>query len=131
MLPVTIFTAAVMLLLQLVFGVIVSANRGKTGIGLGDGGNEQLLKHIRVHGNFSEYVPMILIAMGLAEMAGVSAGILWTGAFALVVSRIVHAFAIHGIGGAAGIGAGAGLTYLLLGLWGLYLAAIWAGVVSV
>lgn len=126
---VTAFFAGLMLVLQLIFGVIVSANRGKLGIGLGDGGNQKMLQHIRVHGNFSEYVPMILIGMAIAEIAGTSSGILWIAGAALVVSRLVHAGAIHGKGGAVGIGIGAGLTYLLLGVFGLYLIGHWAGII--
>ncbi len=125
----TAFFAGCMLLMQLVFGVIVSVNRGRLGVQLGDGGNPKLLKHIRVHGNFSEYVPMILLAMAFAELAGMSAGMILTSGTALIVSRLVHATAIHGVGGAAGIGIGAGLTYLLLGFWGLYLAGHWAGII--
>lgn len=126
---VTAFFAGLMLVLQLVFGVIVSANRGKLGIALGDGGNQKMLQHIRVHGNFSEYVPMILIAMAIAEMSGTSAGLLWLGGAVLVVSRLVHAGAVHGVGGAVGTGIGAGLTYLLLAAWGIYLMGHWAGII--
>lgn len=128
---VTAFFAGLMLILQLVFGVVVSANRGKTGIALGDGGNHKLLQHIRVHGNFSEYVPMILIAMAIAELAGTSAGLLWLGGTVLLVSRLVHAAATHGTGGAVGVGIGAGLNYLLLGVWGLYLMGHWAGIIPI
>ena len=74
-----------MLLFLAVLGIIVSANRGKLGIGLGDGGNEDLRRLIRIHGNFSEYVPIILIAMAIAEMGGASAGLIWTGGVLLVL----------------------------------------------
>lgn len=128
---ITALFAGLMLVLQLTFGVIVSANRGKLGITIGDGGNHKMLQHIRVHGNFSEYVPMILIAMAIAEIAGTSSGILWLAGAALLVSRLVHAGAVHGMGGAVGIGIGAGLTYLLLGVWGLYLVGHWAGIIPI
>ncbi len=128
---VTALFAGLMLLLQLIFGAIVSANRGKLGIALGDGGNHKLLQHIRVHGNFSEYVPMILIAMAIAELAGTSSGLLWLGGATLLVSRLVHAAATHGVGGAVGVGIGAGLNYLLLGVWGLYLIGHWAGIIPI
>lgn len=126
---VTAFIAGLMLVMQLVFGVIVSTNRGKLGITLGDGGNQKMLQHMRVHGNFSEYVPMILIAMAIAEIAGSSSGLLWLGGATLVVSRLVHAGAVHGMWGAVGVGIGAGLTYLLLAVWGLYLMGHWAGII--
>lgn len=128
---ITALFAGLMLLMQMVFGVIVSANRGRLGIDLGDGGNETLLKHIRVHGNFSEYVPMVLIAMTIAELTGAPAGLLWAGGIALVISRLVHAGAVHGVGGAVGIGIGAGLTYLLLAAWGIYFIGRWTGIIPV
>ena len=39
-------------------------------VGLGDGGEKTLLRHIRVHGNFGEYVPFILMLMLMGELLG-------------------------------------------------------------
>ena len=39
---------------------IVRIRRGRR-IGLGDGGDAELLRRIRVHANFIEYVPTVLI----------------------------------------------------------------------
>lgn len=37
-------------------------------IGLGDGGERKLAKAIRVHGNFSEYTPFVLLLLYFAEI---------------------------------------------------------------
>ena len=128
---VTAFFAGVMLLMQLVFGVIVSANRGRLNIATGDGGNQLMHRHIRVHGNFTENVPVMLIAMGLAELIGTSSAVMWTGGLLLVVSRLAHPASLHKVGGIASVILGAGINYLLLALWGIYLIGHWAGIIPV
>ena len=70
--------AGLFLLMQLVLSVATSALRGQTGIGFGDGGNPKMAGRMRAHGNFIENVPVILIAMALAEIDGKS-GLVHTG----------------------------------------------------
>ncbi len=59
-------------------------------IALGDGGNSELLVRIRRHGNFIEWVPMVLIAMMLAEGNGAPAMYLHASGALLVLGRIIH-----------------------------------------
>ena len=63
---------------------------GEQGPG-GDGGDAELFCRIRKQGNFTEYVPLTLIVLGLLEMSG-AAGTMAIGIMgcALVVSRILH-----------------------------------------
>lgn len=68
--------------------------RGKTGVSVGDGGNADLLVAMRRHGNFSEFVPLALILIGLLEMNGVSATAIYTFGALLVVFRLCHAFGL-------------------------------------
>lgn len=65
--------------------------RLKNKIGIGDGGNEMLAKAVRVHGNFSEYIPLALLLLGIYEMNG--AGPQWLHALGgtLFIGRILHA----------------------------------------
>jgi len=65
--------------------------RLKNKIGIGDGGNEMLAKAVRVHGNFSEYIPLALLLLGIYELNG--AGPLWLHALGatLFIGRILHA----------------------------------------
>lgn len=61
------------------------------GVSAGDGKDETLRRRIRAHGNFIEYVPTALIALGLIELGG-GARVLVAGlAIAFFVSRALHA----------------------------------------
>ena len=64
--------------------------RMKAHVSLGDGGNKDLTAAVRCHGNAAEYVPLVLIGMGLLEMLGASnmAIHLYGGLFLL--GRLVH-----------------------------------------
>ena len=93
-LPVTSFYAALFALMLLVLSMLVGKARhaAKVSIGLGD--DIRLLRASRAHGNFVEYVPMILILMLLLEASGASAFLLNVlGTFALA-GRIAHALGI-------------------------------------
>lgn len=91
-LDVTIFAAAVLAILMLPLSLLVTMRRIKLGnVVFGDGGDETLLRRMRAHGNFSEYVPLSLIVLGLAETQSGPTWLLWTTALLLVVGRIVHA----------------------------------------
>ncbi len=63
-------------------------------VSLGDGGNQELTRRMRVHGNFIEYVPLALILMALAELQGQPAWILHLIGAALALGRLAHAYGI-------------------------------------
>ena len=65
--------------------------RLKNKIGIGDGGNEMLAKAIRVHGNFSEYIPLALLLLGIYELNGASPLWLHVLGAILFIGRILHA----------------------------------------
>lgn len=58
-----------------------------------ENGEQILERRIRGHGNFSEYVPICLILLGLAEASGASLIVLWTGAATLILARVLHGYA--------------------------------------
>lgn len=91
--PVTTAAVGVLALAQVPLTVLVSYLRGKTGIQFLDGGNDTLLRRIRAHANFVETVPITLLAMACAELAGASSGALWRGAACLVLGRAIHVWA--------------------------------------
>ena len=49
--------------------IAVGLRRVQTGITLLHGEDEELLRRMRAHGNFIEYVPMILLLMALIELS--------------------------------------------------------------
>ncbi|MGI9380263.1 MAG: MAPEG family protein, partial [Methyloligellaceae bacterium] len=63
-------------------------------IALGDAGDRELFRRCRVQANFTEYVPLALILMGLAEIQNSSVYVLHIMGFLLVAGRIAHGFGV-------------------------------------
>ena len=91
-LPITLTLAGAAALLHIWLAARVSRLRRGFKISLGDGGNDALLRRIRAHGNYVENMPIVLILIGLIELAGGDKRILWAAAIAFILSRILHAF---------------------------------------
>lgn len=65
--------------------------RGKVGVSIGHGENMQLLLRMRRHGNFTEFVPLALILLGLLEMSGAAGSMaIYVLGGMLVLGRICH-----------------------------------------
>lgn len=62
-----------------------------TAAAFGDTGDDTLRRRIRAFGNFTEYVPMSLIMLAMAESAGASATMVWILGGMLLAGRIIHA----------------------------------------
>jgi uncharacterized membrane protein YecN with MAPEG domain len=90
---VTPLYAGLLALLFLALSLRVVQMRG-TGISLGDGGNPAMLRRIRGHANFAEYVPLILIMMALLELSKFSIYVLHGLGITLLVSRLLHGYAL-------------------------------------
>jgi uncharacterized membrane protein YecN with MAPEG domain len=90
------------LLLLALLWPIVATRRGRR-IGLGDGGDPALLRRIRVHANFVEYVPFALLLLALLEVTGLDR--VWVAALGgvLLVARVLHAI---GLSRSAGVSFG-------------------------
>ena len=91
-LPITLTVAGAAALLLIWLAARVSRGRRQFRIGLGDGGNEALLRRIRAHGNYVENMPIVIILIGLLELAGGDRRILWAAGIAFILARIAHAF---------------------------------------
>jgi uncharacterized protein len=94
MVKITAFYTAIMAILFLLLSIQVIANRQRLRISLGDGGEEKLIRVIRAHANFSEYVPFILISLLTMELNGVSILFLHLVGALMVVGRTIHAYNI-------------------------------------
>jgi uncharacterized protein len=92
--PVSALYAGLLAVIFVVLSVRVIAVRRDAKVSLGDGGNAGLLRRIRAHANFAEYVPMALLLMGLAET--LLAPKLWLHAIGLtlLVGRLVHVYGV-------------------------------------
>ncbi|MHC2106034.1 MAPEG family protein [Methylobacterium sp. CM6246] len=85
----TAFYAALLALVYLGLSGWVMGSRVSDNVLLGDGGDASLLKRVRTHANFSEYVPLALILIALLE-AGGGHGLVQGLLIALLVGRILH-----------------------------------------
>jgi uncharacterized membrane protein YecN with MAPEG domain len=90
---VTPLYAGLLALLFFALSLRVVQMRG-TGISLGDGGNTTMLRRIRGHGNFAEYVPLVLIMMALLELSKFSIYVLHALGITLFVARLLHGYAL-------------------------------------
>ncbi len=86
--------AGVLTLLYIYLATRVISARGANGIGLGDGGNTDLLRRMRVHSNFAEYAPLGLLLLLLAELQGLPAWALILIGLVLLAGRFIHAFGL-------------------------------------
>ena len=69
---------------------IVRLRRGRR-VGLGDGGDRELLRRIRVHANFVENVPFALVLLALLELSGLDVRLVLALGAVLLVARLLHA----------------------------------------
>ncbi len=97
-LHITLLTAGVLGLVFLGISIHVVRQRMLTKVMIGDGdskpGTEGLRAAVRMHANFAEYVPLILILLGGVEHAGAPRGLVLALAVALVAARLAHAFGL-------------------------------------
>lgn len=110
------------LLLLALLWPIVRLRRGRR-VGLGDGGDRELLRRIRVHANFVEYVPTVLLLLALLELGGLDRRLVATMGSLLLVARLLHA---HGLSRSEGKSFGRFWGTLLT--WGVLLVASLAAV---
>ncbi len=95
MLPVTSLYAAAFGLLLIPITYAVGLRRMKTRTSFLDGGDEVLLRRMRSHGNFVEYVPFALVLIGLAELNGAPTVYVHGMGALLLLSRVVHYVVIN------------------------------------
>lgn len=86
--------AALATLLFVYLSARVIGMRKSEKISLGDGANKEMGKRIRIHANFAEYTPLIILLMLLAELQNTPTWGLHLIGVALLVGRILHAYAI-------------------------------------
>lgn len=81
-------------LLFLVLWFRVTAMRANLKVSIGDAGNVELHERIRQHGNFIEWVPLILMLMVIAEGNGADPLWLHSSGAMLLAGRLVHPFGL-------------------------------------
>jgi uncharacterized protein len=92
--PITTLYTLPLTVIFLVLWINVTKTRARLSQSIGDGGNVDLHEKIRRHGNFVEWVPMIMLLLFLAEAR--STGSMWLHAAGglLLVGRLMHPFGL-------------------------------------
>lgn len=124
MAPITTMYAVPGVVLMLLLTAAVIRRRRQARIGIGDGGDAELSRRIRAHGNAAESLPLGLFLLLLLELNGAQPALLHGFGAALLLGRALHAW---GLSGHAGISFGRfyGMLLTLLVLAGMALALLW------
>lgn len=92
---VTALYGALLALLFLALSVRIVGLRRRLRVAVGDGGEPQLLRAIRAHGNFAEYVPLSVLLLAMAEVQGGTPILLHALGIALLAGRVAHAWGLN------------------------------------
>lgn len=87
---VTALFAGILGILHVVFTLRVGMYRLHNKISIGDGGDRELLKRMRGHGNFIENTPIALILLLLNELSGLANLYLMALGATFVFGRVMH-----------------------------------------
>jgi len=86
--------AALLGLLFICLSVLTIRQRRKADVALGDAGHAGLQRAIRVHANFSEYVPVSLILIYLIETLYALPLLVHALGLGLLIGRLSHAYGV-------------------------------------
>ena len=86
--------AALLALLFVALSVRALRMRKTLRIAIGDSGNPAMLRAMRVHSNFAEYVPLGLILISMVELRGAAPLVVHGLGVALLAGRLSHAWGV-------------------------------------
>jgi uncharacterized protein len=117
---ITILAIAILAVGAASLAIWVIVQRVRLKVEWGDGGNQDMAQALRAHANFSEHVPMALLAIGASEIAGVSRPLVIAMAASLIVARILSAYGLtRSLGPSWARQAGASITLATMILAGI------------
>ena len=67
---ITALYAGILALIVIALAINVTVHRVKLRVPLGDGGNAEMRRMIRLHGNAAEYIPLAMLLMLIYELNG-------------------------------------------------------------
>jgi len=91
---ITPFYAAILALVFVTLSVRTLRLRRNLQIPVGDQGNPEMLRAMRVHANFAEYTPFTLLLIFMLEIQGTYAALVHLLCLGLLVGRLVHAYGV-------------------------------------
>lgn len=86
--------AALLAILYAALSVRTLRLRRRLRIAIGDSGDERMLRAMRAHANFAEYVPLTLLLIYLVESAPAHAMLVHALGLALLLGRALHAWGL-------------------------------------
>lgn len=112
---ITMFYLGLCCVLVVVLGARVALWRNAHQVGLGDGGDKELLKRVRAHGNAVENLPLLFLLLGGMELTGYPAWLIHSIGAGILISRLAHAWGLSRRSGrSVGRLTGMALTWLLM-----------------
>lgn len=96
-LQVTALWGGLLGLLMIVLAIVVVIGRNQSKVLIESGGDPELARKIRVFGNFTEYVPMAVVLMAIAELTGAPSLSLHIIGGMLFVGRLLHWQGMSGV----------------------------------
>lgn len=128
-LPITALYAGLNALIALALAVLVVRQRLRHEVGIGDGGHPALAQAQRAHANNAEYVPIVLILLGVLEANGAPAALLEGLGTALTLGRLAHGWGLsRAAGRSPGRAVGMVLTWGAMGIAAALAVAVGLGV---
>jgi uncharacterized membrane protein YecN with MAPEG domain len=120
-------TAGVLIIIQMLLLLTVALLRRRNKQSLGDGGNADLLRATRRHGNFAENAAIFVVALALFELLGGGTRMAEIYAGIFILGRLAHAVGLSmkntsnvprvlGIVLTVGVGVVLGARLIMLGL---------------
>jgi len=94
---VVLLYAALLALVFVALSVRTLLMRRKLQIAIGDAGNQSMLRAIRAHSNFAEYVPLSLLLILFVEASGANPLFVHALGASVVAGRMSHAFGVSQI----------------------------------
>ncbi|MEY2839343.1 MAG: hypothetical protein RJB60_1642 [Pseudomonadota bacterium] len=86
--------AALLALMYIYLSARTISVRRRVQVALGPGDNPEMLRAMRVHANFAEYVPLALILIYLVEAQGSAAWLVHALGASLLLGRCLHAYGV-------------------------------------
>ena len=118
--------ATILALIFVALSVRTLRMRRRLRIAVGDGGDTALLRAMRVHANFAEYVPLSLLLLAFVEAGGANPTLVHALGTSIVAGRLLHAFGVSQVQERYGFRVlGMVLTLGPIGIAAIRLLAVW------
>ena len=84
----------ILLFIFIALSINAAFTRRKSGLAVGEGDNETLLRAVRAHGNFTEFTPMFLISLIVVDQLSKNCDYVGILGLLFVIGRISHALSM-------------------------------------